>query len=109
MAYNETLVERIHLHLGELPDLQVKKMFGGVGFILRGNMAVGVLGDEMLVRVSPQETAAALAQPFTRVFDMTGRPMKGWVVVGPGGIAEQADFESWVKTGIDCALSLPPK
>lgn len=109
MSYDEKLAERIRRTLGEVPGLQVKKMFGGVGFILHGNMAVGVLNDEMMVRIPPQEIAAALAQPFTRVFDMTGRSMKGWVVVGPGGIADQADFTHWVQTGVEYALSLPPK
>ena len=109
MAYDEGLAQRIRGLLGEMPELVEKKMFGGVGFILSGNMACGVSGDGFIVRVGPGYHQAALAQPHTRVFDMTGRPMSGWIVVDPPGVADDERLADWVARGVDFARSLPPK
>jgi hypothetical protein len=109
MAYNETLTQRIRNALGPLPGMVEKKMFGGIGFILNGNMAVGVLGDDLLVRISPDESDTALADPFVRAFAMTGRPMKGWVMVAPGGCESDAQLQGWIKRGVAYARALPPK
>ena len=76
-----------------MPGLVEKKMFGGVGYILLGNMAIGVLGSNLIVRVGATEYAEALAQPHVKVFDMTGRPMQGWVLVSPDGI--EAEGKVW--------------
>ena len=86
-----------------------KKMFGGVGFIVLGNMAVGVLGSDLIVRVGATEYAEALAQPHVRVFDMTGRPMQGWVLVASEGYAAGDDLRRWIDQGVAVALALPPK
>ncbi len=109
MAYDEGLAERILDALGEREGLEPKKMFGGVGYMLRGNMSVGVRGDELIVRVGPERYEAALALPHARPFDMTGRPMKGWIWVAQEGFEDDADLEAWVQRGVDFALSLPPK
>ena len=109
MAYDEGLAHRIREELVELPGFDEKKMFGGVGFMLQGNMACGVNKDDLIVRVGPARYEEALAQPHTRVFDLTGRPMKGWVVVTPDGYESDADLTSWVQQGVDFALSLPAK
>jgi TfoX/Sxy family transcriptional regulator of competence genes len=109
MAYDEGLAERIREVLGELPGLVEKKMFGGVGFMLRGNMACGVNGSDLIVRVGPEGYEAALGRPYAGVFDMTGRPMTGWVTVAPEGYEDDAALTGWVKQGVDYALSLPPK
>ena len=109
MAYDEGLAQRVGESLAGHPALVEKKMFGGVGYLLRGNMACGVNGEDLIVRVGPEGYEAALAQPHTRPFDMTGRPMKGWVMVGPEGYEADADLEAWVQQGVEFALSLPPK
>ena len=109
MSYDEHLAERMRAALGKVEGLTEKKMFGGVGFMLRGNMACGVHGDDMIVRVGPASYERALAQPHTAVFDMTGRPMTGWVVVKPEGCRKDSELRSWVKQGVDYALTLPAK
>ncbi len=109
MVYSLNLANRMKDHLAGLPDLQEKKMFGGVAFLVRGNMACGVHGDEMIVRVGAENYAAALQQPYTRPFDMTGRPMVGWVEVAQQGYEQESDLQAWIQKGIDFARSLPPK
>jgi len=109
MAYDETLAQRIRAALPDVPGLSEKKMFGGIGFLLHGNMACGVNKDDLIVRISPEAMAAALAQPGVRVFDMTGRPMRGWVVVEPAGIGSEDSLKQWIAQGIAFAQSLPPK
>jgi len=109
MAYDQSLAQRIRAELNKLPDLQEKKMFGGVGFLVQGNMACGVHGEELIVRVGPQRYDEALSQPHTRPFDMTGRPMSGWVMVTPEGYETESDLRSWVRQGVEFAQSLPAK
>jgi TfoX/Sxy family transcriptional regulator of competence genes len=110
MAYDEELAERVRAQFGDELDVTEKKMFGGIGFLLRGNMAVGVAStSELMVRVGPEGSDDALAQPHTRPFDMSGRPMKGWILVAGEGIADDSDLGAWVQRGIDFAASLPPK
>lgn len=109
MAYDERLAERVLGILGPEPSLVQKKMFGGVAFMLQGNMACGVLKSDLMVRVSKDGYEAALARPHAREMDFTGRPMRGWVVVGPDATDDDATLEDWVATGAAYALSLPPK
>jgi TfoX/Sxy family transcriptional regulator of competence genes len=109
MSYNEALAERIQSRLGSMPGIKAKKMFGGIGFLLNGNMAVGVIDQSMIVRIPAEQTAQTLEQQHTRVFDLTGKPMKGWVLVEMEGVAEEDDLDAWIKRGVDYAASLPPK
>ncbi|MEU6201441.1 TfoX/Sxy family protein [Streptomyces sp. NPDC047061] len=109
MAYDEGLAERIRRHLGADPDITEKRMFGGVAFLHSGNMAVGVTGDDLMVRVGPEATDAALARPGARIFDMTGRPMRGWVVVASSAVTEDGVLSEWIGQGYAFAASLPPK
>jgi len=109
MAYDAGLAQRITETLADHPALTEKKMFGGVGFMLRGNMACGVIGEDLIVRVGPENYKAALARPYARPFDFSGRPMQGWVMVGPGGYEADADLEAWGQQGVEFALSLPAK
>jgi TfoX/Sxy family transcriptional regulator of competence genes len=109
MAYDAKLAARIRETLGDLPGLAEKKMFGGAGYLILGNMACGVHGDSLIVRVGPEGYEAALSEPGARPFDLTGRPMKGWVYVDPEALSTQDDLERWVQQGVDFALSLPPK
>lgn len=109
MAYDEGLAQRIREVLGDRPGLVEKKMFGGVGFMLHGNMACGVNKEDLIVRVGPENYAESVTRPHTRPFDLTGREMTGWVVVLPEGHESDDDLEGWVRQGVDFALSLPPK
>ena len=109
MAYDELLAMRMRAALGPMPGLVEKKMFGGIGFLLNGNMACGVHKDYLIVRVGPAKYAAALARPHTRPFDMTGRPMAGWVMVEPPGCATGQALKAWLEEGLAFARSLPEK
>ena len=109
MAYDAGLAHRVHDVLSGEPGLDEKKMFGGIGYMLNGNLACGLWGDALIVRCGPDAYEEALAQPHTGVFDVTGRVMKGWVLVAAEGITEDHDLADWIKKGTDFALSLPPK
>ena len=109
MAYNEHLAGKVEALLREKPGFTMKKMFGGVGFILNGNMACGVLNDDLIVRVGPQSYEKYLSFPEAREFDTSGRSMKGWVMVSFEGEIKKQDLEIWVQRGVEVALGLPPK
>ncbi|QWB22587.1 MULTISPECIES: TfoX/Sxy family protein [Streptomyces] len=109
MAYDEGLAERIRERLGADPAISEKRMFGGLAFLYRGNMAVGVTSDDLMVRVGPEATDTALVRPGARFFDLTGRPMRGWVVVEGAAVAEDQALGAWVDEGRAFAASLPPK
>ena len=109
MAYDEGLAERIRTLLSGTDGLTEKKMFGGIAFMVGGNMAVGVTGQELMVRVGPDAHDEAVTLPHARPMDFTGRRMRGFVNVAPPGFAEDADLAAWVNRGIRFAESLPPK
>lgn len=109
MAYDEGLAERIRGVLDERSDVTEKKMFGGVAFMLGGNMCVGVVGDELMVRVGPDAYDACLEQPHAREMDFTGKPMRGMLYVGEAGIEEDAGLDAWVGRGVAFSGALPPK
>jgi TfoX/Sxy family transcriptional regulator of competence genes len=108
VAYDDGLATRLGELIGAEPGLAEKKMFGGLAMLLHGNMAVGVHGESPIVRTDPAEQEQLVAEPGARVFDLTGRPMKGWLVVDPAGCAEDEDLRRWVERGIGYAPSLPP-
>jgi len=109
LAYDENLAQHIRSHLTRVPGLVEKKMFGGVGFIINGNMACGVHGPDLILRVGPEHYEQIISQPHVRIFDMTGRPMKGWVLVAPEGTSSEEALVSWIQQGVAFALTLPPK
>lgn len=109
MAFDEQLAERIRTQLGKRPGLAEKRMFGGIGFLLHGNMCCGVHREALIVRLDPAETDRALAGPHTRVFDMSGRPMKGWLLVDAEGLATSKQLGTWVERAVKYAGSLPAK
>jgi TfoX/Sxy family transcriptional regulator of competence genes len=110
MPHDKNLAERIRAVLKNHPGWVEKKMFGGVGFILHGNLACGVQGNGLIVRVGPEKDQSALAQPFVRSFEgVPGRPMAGWVVVEPQGIPDDRVLHEWVEMGYTFASSLPAK
>ncbi len=86
-----------------------KKMFGGVGFLLNGNLACGVNKEDLIVRVDPERHSTLLKKPHARPFALTGRPMKGWLLVEADGYKTERQLSTWVKEGIEFASSLPPK
>ena len=109
MAYDEQLAERIRGALRGRDGVTERKMFGGIAFMVGGNMAVGVIRDDLIVRVGPDAHDDAVAQPHVRVFDFGGRPSRGMVYVAPEGVASDAELERWVGAGTRMAASLPPK
>ncbi len=109
MAYDKKLADRIRRALSKQPRLSEREMFGGIGFMLRGNMACGVIGDEMMVRIAKETTAAALKEPGARIFDFQGRPSQGWIMVNQSVLSNPAGLRAWVKRGVEYALSLPAK
>jgi len=109
MPYDQALAGRIRAELTGLPGLEEKKMFGGVGFMLMGNMACGIHGDDLIVRLGADQYEAALSQPGARPFDMTGRPMSGWVMVAPAGFQTSTELKRWIDLGVKFAQSMPPK
>ena len=109
MAYDEAVAARIRDAIGNEAGLSEKKMFGGIAFLLMGNMACGVNKDDLIVRMGPEESESAVDEPAARLFDLTGRPMKGWICVGREGYADDDDLRRWVDRGVSYARSLPPK
>ncbi|MDA0366466.1 MAG: TfoX/Sxy family protein [Chloroflexi bacterium] len=109
MAYDEALAARVRALIGPRDDIGERKMFGGLSFMLGGNMCCGVLGDELMVRVQPTETETLLGEPHARRFDMTGRPMKGWLVVAGAGVEDDAALARWVARGVAFAATLAVK
>jgi TfoX/Sxy family transcriptional regulator of competence genes len=109
MAYDEVLAERLRAELKSRRGLTETKMFGGVGFLVNGNMACGVIKQDLIVRLSHEDSDAALKQAHVKVFDMTGKPMKGWVLVAPDGVKTDRARQGWVDKAIRFARSLPPK
>jgi TfoX/Sxy family transcriptional regulator of competence genes len=103
------LATRLRERVGGQPGLAEKSMFGGLAMLVHGNMAVGVHGDGLIVRTDPAEQERLLAEPGARVFDLTGRPMKGWLVVDAEGCKGKAKLRRWVDRGLAYARSLPPK
>lgn len=108
MAYNLKLAERIRSELDGIPFVE-KKMFGGIGFLVHGNMACGVYKEDMIVRVDPTKHEKLLKRPSAKVFDITGKPMKGWLMVEPDGYKNKKQLSAWVKEGVEFSLTLPPK
>ena len=109
MPYDEKLANRVRDILEAQPGLREQKMFGGLCYMLHGNMAVGVETDRLMVRVGPHAYERALAKPHARPMDLTGRPMKGIIWVDAPGIRDKRALRRWIQRGLDFAASLPPK
>jgi TfoX/Sxy family transcriptional regulator of competence genes len=109
MAFDESLADRIRKGLGRKKNIEEKKMFGGLGFLLNGNMLVGVWKDSMIVRLGPNGYEDALLEPHAKEFDITGKPMKGWVMVKPDGVQEEAQVKAWIQRAVKFVGKLPAK
>ena len=109
MAFSEELAERIRQGLARRKGIEEKKMFGGIGFLLNGNMLVGVWNDSLIVRLGPEEGDEALKEPHVKEFDITGRAMKGWVLVAPEGVENDDQLGGWVQQAVKFVGTLPVK
>src|SRR5262245_54215801 len=109
MSFDENLAARIRAELARKKGVEEKKMFGGVGFLLGGNLLVGVWKDSLIVRLGPDDGEAALLEPHVKAFDITGRPMKGWLLVAPEGLESNADLKEWVRRAVRFVATLPAK
>jgi hypothetical protein len=108
MAFDEALAERLRDRLGAAVGVSEKKMFGGLAFLTDGNMTVGVHGDDLIARIAPEDTDAALGRAGVRPFDITGRPMRGWVLVA-GEVLDDGELDGWIAQAQGYVASLPPK
>jgi len=109
MAFDEAVAGRVRKALAGAPDVVEKRMFGGIAFMVRGNMCCGVIGDRLMLRVGPKGYETTLSLPHARAMDFTGRPMKGMVYIEPAGFASTRDLDTWIKKAMEFALSLPAK
>jgi TfoX/Sxy family transcriptional regulator of competence genes len=110
VAYDEELADRIRRLIADEQGLTEKKMFGGLAFLIGGNMAVSASGQGgLLLRVDPEQTDALLGEANAESFVMRGRAMDGWLRVGAAGLSSDDDLQRWVRRGVGYARSLPPK
>ena len=111
MSYNQLFASRIETVLDdpEPPELVSKKMFGGICYLTQGNIACRVLQHKLIIRVGKHTYQEALEKPGATPFDVTGRPMTGWVFVEPSEIDRDAELRTWVSRGVEFALTLPQK
>jgi TfoX/Sxy family transcriptional regulator of competence genes len=110
MAYDEDLVNRVREQLAAENGVTEKAMFGGLAFLVNGNMAVSVSGrGGLMLRVGPDATDDALSRPHTAVVEMRGRPMRGWIRVAPDGVRTKRQLDAWVRRGVQFTRTLPRK
>jgi TfoX/Sxy family transcriptional regulator of competence genes len=109
MALSEPLAERIRQALTRKKGIQEKKMFGAVGFLLNGNMLVGAWKDSLIARLGPDEGDEALKEPHVKEFNITGRSMKGWVLVEPKGVEDDRQLSAWIQRALKFVGKLPRK
>ncbi len=109
MPYDVELAERVERALKGKRSVVCKKMFGGLGFMVRGNMCVGIWHDSLIARVEKEDYLDALAKPFTEEFDITGKPLTGWVVVNPEGLETDEALAEWIGRALAFVKTLPAK
>ncbi|MFZ9886962.1 MAG: TfoX/Sxy family protein [Myxococcota bacterium] len=109
MAYDEGLAERIRLLWRERRDVEEKRMFGGLCFLVGGHMVAGIVGEELMLRVGPAAYEATLLEPHVREMDFTKRPLKGFVYIEPAGFDEDDALERWLSQGLAFQQTLPPR
>jgi len=109
VAFSEELADRVRDLIFERDGVTERKMFGGIVWMVNGNMAVGVTGDDLMVRQSPEDVEVSLAEPHVGPMEMSGKTMKGFLIVREEGIQEDGDLEDWVEAGASFAAYMPPK
>ncbi len=109
MAYDEALADRIGVILKDQPNVVGKKMFGGIAFMVSGNMCCGVVKDTLMLRVGAENYESLLSQTHAREMDFTGKSMKGMIYVDPEGLKSEEELKTWVERALEFVLSLPAK
>jgi len=109
MPFDEELARRLRAELANNEGVTERAMFGGMAFLLNGNMCVGVIRDQLVARVGPERFGEAVERLGARTFDLTGRPMSGWVMVRPEGFDTGQPLAKWVRESLDYVLTLPPQ
>ena len=109
MAYSEHLASRVREILAEGGGVDERKMFGGLSFMVHGHMCCGVVGDDLMLRLGPDQAEQVLDEPHVRPMDFTGRPLKGFVFVAPPGVRSEARLRQWLGLARDFVEALPPK
>src|SRR5262245_56497377 len=109
MAFSEALAERIRHRLARRKSVEEKKMFGCICFLFGGNALAGVWKDRLIARLGPDEGEEALREPHVRAFDITGRPMRNWVAVGPEGVENDDQLKGWIERATKFVRTLPKK
>lgn len=109
MAYSEELAERVREAIEDRPGVMERKMFGGIAWMVNGNMACGIIGEDLMIRLDRDDAEAALTEEHVGPMEFTGRPMRGFVVVEAAGVEKGSDLGRWVDAGADFAESLPSK
>ena len=109
MPFDDKLAIRVRKILEKIEGLSEKKMFGGICFLVNGNMALGLVNNDLMIRVKPDDSEKLLSLPHVRKMDFTGRPLKGFLYIGAKGTESDKDLRKWVMKSIDFALSLPGK
>ncbi len=109
MAFDEALAARVRQGLAHREDVEERKMFGCIAFLAGGHAAVGVRKRSLIARVGPDSYEDALLEPHVREFDITGRPMRGWVAVGPGGVGDDGQLARWVRQALEFVGTLLAK
>lgn len=109
MAYDEGLAQRIREQLQEVPNVEEKKMFGGLCFMVQRHMCCGIVEDKLMARIGPDNYESLLQKNHAQKMDFTGKPMKGMIYVEPGGLQSERDLEFWVDRCLDFINTLPPK
>jgi TfoX/Sxy family transcriptional regulator of competence genes len=109
MAFNDELAERIRERLSQHRRIKEKLLFGGIGFFLNGNMLVCVWQDSLIVRLGVAAEDEVFLEPHVRKFDVTGKPMKGWIMVEPDGVEDDEQLNNWIERALAFVKTLPEK
>ncbi|MCA8995491.1 MAG: TfoX/Sxy family protein [Planctomycetaceae bacterium] len=109
MPFDPLLADRVRVQLSGLAGLTEKKMFGGLGFLMNGHMCCGIWQESLIARVGPNSYQECLDLPGAGEFDITGRPMTGWIMVAPNGVVTDDDLANWIDRCVDFVKTLPPK
>ena len=109
MPFDETLAQRIRQALARKKNIEEKKMFGGVCFLLNGNMLVGVWKDSLIARLGPDQGKDALLELHVKAFDITGKPMKNWILVEPQCVEDDDQLKDWIQRAVKFVSKLPAK
>ena len=109
MPFDAQLAERVSAAVKRRKGYEAKKMFGGMGYLLNGNMCVGIYKEFLILRLGPEATDKALQRPHTKVMDITGKAMNGWIMIKPEGCATEAQVKEWIELAQEFVKTLPAK